>query len=114
MLELPTRFDGQARYDFEMDCDEVTFKFDFEWNDRDDGWYFSIADVNGVALLSGRRVVLNYPLTNIYRDPRLPAGAFIAIDTSGTDTEPGLLDLGDRVKLLYVPLEEARAAQDGT
>ncbi len=106
MVILPTRFDGTSRYSFECDLDDVTFQFVFEWNDRDSGWYMSIADVNGVALLSGRRVVLGYPLTNIYTDRRLPAGTLVAVDTTGSDEEPGLQDLGDRVILMYVEAAE--------
>lgn len=102
---LPTRTDA-ARYDFEIELDGQTFVFDFEWNDRDSGWYMTITDVNGDVLLAGRRVVLNWPLINIYRDSRLPAGTIEAVDTSSTDTEPGYTDLGDRVKLLYTPLAD--------
>lgn len=109
MVILPTRFDGEARYSLNTDLDGVSFIFLFEWNDRDAGWYFSIQTGDGTPLLSGRRVVLNYSLTNIYRDPRLPAGVFIAIDTSGADQEPGLKDLGDRVLLMYATAEEAAA-----
>lgn len=101
-LVMPTRTD-LARYSNDVELDGVTFKISMEWNDRDDGWYMSIADVDGVPLLSGRRVVLGVPLISLYRDSRLPAGTFVAIDTTGTDTEPGFGDLGERVKLLYIP-----------
>jgi len=104
-LVLPTRTD-LARYSFDVELDGVTFTFSFEWNDRDSGWYFSISDVNAVPLLSGRRVVLDYPLINIYRDIRLPAGSLVAIDTSSKDEEPGLTDLGERVKLIYLTRAE--------
>lgn len=109
MIILPTRIDGEARYSIEIDLDEVTFNLDFEWNDRDQGWYMSIADVNGVALVSGRRVIIGYPLFDAYADARLPAGAFLALDTSDSDTEAGLNDLGDRVILTYSTEAEMRA-----
>lgn len=109
MLILPTRTDGEARYTFECDLDEVTFQFSFEWNDRDSGWYMSISDVNGSPIISGRRVVLNYPLTNIYADARKPKGELIAIDTTDKNVEPGLLDLGDRVLLMYMTAAEKAA-----
>lgn len=105
MVLLPVE-PGLARYNFQCDLDNVSFKFSFEWNDRDSGWYMSIADVNGVALLSGRRVVLNYPLINLYRDSNLPLGSITAFDSTGTDTEPGYSDLGDRVYLAYTPFSE--------
>lgn len=102
---LPTRTDI-ARYDFDVELDGQTYTFDFEWNDRDAGWYMSISDSVGAPLLSGRRIVLNFPLISRYRDARLPAGTIEAIDTGSTDTEPGFADLGDRVKLLYTPLAD--------
>lgn len=102
---MPTRQD-LARYSFSIELDGATFQLSFEWNDRDAGWYFSIADTNGVPLLSGRRIVLNYPLINIYRDARLPAGTFMALDSTGTGTEAGLSDLGARVKLFYIPVAD--------
>lgn len=98
-----------ARYSFELELDAVTFTFDFEWIDRSSHWLMSIADASGVALLSGRRVVIGFPLLNRYRDPRLPRGMLDAIDTSDTDTEAGFADLGDRVKLIYTPLSETPA-----
>jgi len=103
---LPTRTDT-PRYRFTIELDGQSFIFTFEWNDRDSGWYLSISDVNEVPLVSGVRVVLNVPLLDRYLDPRLPAGRFAAIDTSGTDTEAGFADLGDRVKLVYQPAADA-------
>lgn len=106
-LELPTRTD-LARYSFDVELDGVTFTFVFEWNDRDEGWYFSIrsTDVAATPLLSGRRVVVGYPLISIYRDTRLPAGTLVAIDTSSKNEDPGIADLGERVKLLYITRAE--------
>jgi hypothetical protein len=104
-LVMPTRTDA-ARYTFEMELDGVTFGFTFNWNERAGAWFFSIADVNGVPLLSGRRVVVNFPLLARFRDPRLPAGDLEAVDTSGEKLDPGLADLGARVRLLYMPIAE--------
>lgn len=105
MLLLPVA-PGLARYTFQCELDKATYKFSLEWNDRDSGWYMSIADVNGVPLLSGRRIVLNYPLINVYRDTRLPLGNIMAFDSTGLDVEPGYADLGDRVYLAYTPFSE--------
>jgi len=102
---LPTRTDV-PRYDFELELESVTYKFDFEWSDREEAWYMSIKDLDGVELLSGRKIVLSYPLTVIHRDAGLPPGTFIAFDTSDKEVEAGFADLGDRVKLLYIPSDE--------
>lgn len=105
MVILPVA-PGFARYTFQCELDKVSYNFALEWNDRDSGWYMSIKDVNGNVLLAGRRIVLNYPLINLYRDTALPAGSIMAFDSTGTDTEPGYADLGDRVYLAYIPYAE--------
>ncbi len=99
-LVIPTRTDS-ARYTMAVALEKQTYRFDFEWNDRDASWSFDIYDVNNVILLAGRKVVLGYPLIARYRDPRLPPGDISAIDTSGADLDPLFADLGDRVQLLY-------------
>jgi hypothetical protein len=102
VLRLPTRTDS-PHYDFEIDLDSVTYQIEFRWNDRAAAWFMEIRDVNGVQLLSGRRVVLGYPLLARFRDPRLPAGDIYAVDLTGSEVEPGVNDLGGRVSLLYYP-----------
>lgn len=99
---LPTRTD-YPHYEFEIDLEDVTFIFEFMWNGRDEAWYMSIFDVTKTPLLSGRKVVLGFPLLSRFRDPRLPKGEINAIDTTGSNIEPGLSDLGARVRLLYEP-----------
>lgn len=107
-FELPTRTD-LARYSFEVDLDDVNYSLSFEWNDRDSGWYLSVFSSEGTPLLQGRRVVLGYPLLNLYSLSGLPSGALIAVDSSGKNEEPGSGDLGERVKLLYFTAAEVAA-----
>lgn len=100
-LVIPTRTD-RARYSIEIDLDQLSFRFDFDWNDRSESWSFNLYDASNVLLLAGRKVVVGFPLLNRFRDPRLPPGDLHAIDTSGANLDPKFADLGDRVKLLYV------------
>lgn len=71
------------------------------WNARDTSWYLDVADSLGIAIVAGLRVVLNWPIMRQVQDSRRPFGDIIAIDTTDTDTEPGLTDLGSRVLLTY-------------
>lgn len=105
MFIIPTRTDS-ARYTQTIELDKVTFTLAFEWNDRAEGWFLDIYDATGVLLLSGVRIVINYPFMNKYRDSRLPAGIIEAVDTSDADLDPGFADLGERVKLVYTPADE--------
>jgi len=109
MIILPTRTDV-ARYYFTTQLDNVTFRLNFEWNDRAGGWFMDVYDASDVLLLSGVRIVVNYPFMNKYRDARLPEGMLEAIDTSDEDLDPGLKDLGDRVKLVYTPAADLPAS----
>ena len=100
MIVLPT-LTTAAFYEFEIDLEQRTFKFRFHWNERDAAWYFEILDANGVSLLAGRRVVVDFPLIGRFHDPRLPPGEITALDTSNQGQDPGLADLGERVLLIY-------------
>lgn len=99
-LVIPTRTDS-ARYSIDVELEQRNYRFDFEWNDREEAWSFDIYDAGGDLLLAGRKVVINFPLIARFRDPRLPLGDLSAVDTSTAQLDPKFSDLGDRVKLLY-------------
>ena len=105
---LPTRTD-QPHYDFEIDLDGSTYRLEFLWNGRSGTWHFDIFDANGDLLVAGRRVVVGFPLLTRFKDPRLPPGVLLAVDSSGQDAEAGLKDLGARVALIYVDLADWKA-----
>lgn len=105
---IPTRED--PRYSIEIELDGSSFFLDFEWNDRAESWFLDILNADRVMLLAGVRVVVGFPLINRYRDPRLPKGDLTAIVTSGSDLDPKFTDLGDRVQLLYTPIDEMNEA----
>lgn len=110
MIILPTRTD-LARYSFEITLSDFRGKdknyvFDFDWNDRSASWFMSISLPDGTLLLSGRQVVVGFPLTSRFRDEQLPGGLIMAIDTSGAGLEAGFADLGDRVVLAFTPVSE--------
>lgn len=105
MITLPTRTDV-ARYSQRVELSGTKFLFDFEWNDRDQHWFFDVSTDAEVKLLSGIKVVVGASLISRYRDERLPAGVLEAIDTSGKQVDPAFADLGDRVVLVFVPVAE--------
>jgi len=109
VVELPCRTDVPA-YDFEIDLDDRSFLLVFHWNDRAAAWFFSITSADGDLLVAGRRVVVDFPLLSRFRDNRLPSGEIVAVDTSGEQRNPGIADLGARVKLLYFAAEDLPAA----
>lgn len=102
---LPTKTDGTERYSFRTLLDGQAFAFEFSWNARGGFWSFVLSSADGAQLLR-RRVVVGVPFTARFSDIRLPPGEIIAVDTRGTDEDPGLLDLGDRVQLIYLAADE--------
>lgn len=98
-FELPASSTGEA-FQFEVELQGALFTFLFLWNSRDAHWYMTVSDSNGVPILSGRRVVVDWPLLRNVADLRRPKGEIVALDTTG-EGDPGLADLGGRVPLLY-------------
>lgn len=82
--------------------DGKEYGLELRWNARAGGYLLAISDADG-PVLSGRRVVVGFPLLVRCRSSRRPPGEVLAIDTSDRDLEAGLGDLGARVDLVYVP-----------
>lgn len=89
-------------FSIEVTLEGQSYLLDFHWNERAEGWFFSISDLIGVSLLAGMRLVVGFPMTARYKSELLPPGVFVALDTSGADLDPGISDLGSRVVLQYV------------
>lgn len=100
ILEMPCRTDA-LYYDFTAVLEGKAYQFTFRWNDRGAFWTMSIADGLGIPLISGRRVVVDWPLLFRFPFPALPPGEFFASDPTGRG-DPAQAELGGRVKLYYV------------
>lgn len=101
VVALPILNDGTPHYEFECELEGVTYSFDLAWNDRDGAWYMQIGDGNQNLLCGSLRVVLGKFFTIRYRNAALFPGQLLCVDTSGQNTDPGLLDLGARVQIWY-------------
>jgi hypothetical protein len=88
----------------ELDGREYVLRF--TWCSRDASWGVSVYLTDGTPLSLGRKIVLGIPLLNGEIDSRLPAGALMAIDPTGSDVDPGLGELGGRVLLAYYDAAE--------
>jgi len=99
-LEIPTRTDISA-YSYKISLEGTTFSLRFSFNDRVGKWMLQIADQSDVVLLNEIPLVSNWDLISRFVTDGLPLGALYAFDTSGTGSDAGRFDLGERVKLLY-------------
>lgn len=98
---------------FSTELNQVTYGFEFRWNDREGAWYVTLLDGQSNVLVAGRKVVLG-PLFSRYRGvPGVWQDADIFVtDTSFGGLDPSYTDLGRRVVLTYATYEEYLAAVD--
>lgn len=104
MIELPVRFDIPA-YSFRTDLDGTIYTLHFNYNRRMNRWMMGIGDAAGNDIVRGIVMLINWPLTLQYTNDAMPKGQFILVDESGEDKNPGRVDLGGDVKLLYQEAE---------
>lgn len=109
MQLLPMPADGYPHQTAQVQLGDTFYVVAWRWNTRDSAWFFSLSDVDGVAIVSGVRVVLNTDLLRGVSDTRKPDGVMAVVDPGGRATEPGLTDLGARVKVVFIPREELAA-----
>jgi hypothetical protein len=110
VLVIPTT-PSVPSYTQRTTLDGREYQFEFRWNTRDSAWYFHIADEQGAHIRSAIKVVLDWPLLRRIVDERRPPGSIMAIDSSGTSTNPTLDDFGTRVKLYYLDAAELAAIE---
>jgi hypothetical protein len=113
---IPTTGD-LAAYRQTTTLDGRSYVLRFLHNPRLDRWSISIADEADVPIVQGRAVVTETDLLTGVVDPRRPPGILIARDLTAPDDapkiasiDPGFGELGTRVVLMYIPIEEAEAA----
>ena len=102
---IPTKTDSE-HYTQQVELDDVVYELLLAWNHRDGHWFLSVSLADGTPIMSGVRVVVDVPLLHYCGHPSKPAGTLVAVDTSGAGLDPGLIELGGRVLLMY---EEAAA-----
>lgn len=105
MIDLPIIQEG-PHFRFVTELEGLAYSFEFRWNDREEAWFLTVGDGEGNPLAAGVRVVVNFPLLNRFRNPALPPGFLIAVDTEATERDPGFEDLGRRVVLTYATAAE--------
>jgi hypothetical protein len=87
--------------------DGVNYQFSINWNSIDLRWYLDLTSIDGSPLLSGIAVAVNAPMLAGFAGPLLPPGELLAVDSSQSGSDVLLHDdLGNRVKLIYVPMAD--------
>lgn len=110
---IPLRSD-LPHFDLQVVLSDTVYTLEFKWNQREGAWYMDVRTEDGEPIVSGVKVVVDFPLARRSQDPRRPAGALVAIDTTERQRDPRwdaelqVGDLGDRVQLLYFEPDESR------
>lgn len=89
---------------FTVALDGVNYKFQFQYNEREDFWYFNILDIEDNLIRTGLKVVSNWSLLRLMRGEIRPPGDLISVDTRDTPLDPHLENLG--IESLFSYLEE--------
>lgn len=98
---------GESDQRQSVTLDGVVFGLRFRWNARGAVWILEVRDAAGAALALGVVVRVGHPLlTPRGNRPGLPAGDFMAVDTSGAYRDPTLDDFGTRVEIQYADASE--------
>lgn len=104
-LTIPTT-PGDPFYVQRTRLDDSDFVLHFSYNQRTERWYLSVHDDEDAPILSGLKLVANWPLLRHYHaDTRVPPGELIVVDLTGDGSPPTLDELGPgrRCELIYQP-----------
>jgi hypothetical protein len=93
-------------FDVQVDIDGGTYTLQLRWNVRLAAWFLTVLDEEGATVLIGDSALRVGGPVKPYFTGRIPAGAFVPVDTSGGQVDPGYSDLGVRVQLDYFTATE--------
>jgi len=114
MIVLPVFQNRSARFAYDIELAGELFRLYFSWNARETSWYMDIQDQNENNILTGIKLVPNYPLLRQYRAyAALPAGGFILWDLNQDPIsgEVTFDNFGTRYQLLFFTQEEIESGE---
>jgi hypothetical protein len=109
ILVIPT-VEDQPYYSFRIRLEGRDFTFSVTYSTRQDLYYLTISDADNAELVSGLKLVTNWPLLEYYQaNPAAPQGELFAMSTTGdvTPARFGELAVGKRVELTYFETADA-------
>lgn len=109
MFFLPTSKEKRDDfYTFEVDLDDRSFRFQLYWNERASGWFISMFDTEGVAVVSGIRLTAGVcPMGWFVDVSKSIQGRLYVHDTSGQFRDPGRYDLAPDGRCVLIYFEQA-------
>lgn len=112
MLEITMPNPAKPSFTQRVALDGADYELAVEWNMRS-GWYAKLTDPASEEVIFGaQRISADWNLLHGCTHDRRPPGILFVSDTSGTATDPGYEDLGQRCLFLYVEAEEVQELLD--
>ena len=107
MVNIPIYSNVSSEFSQKISLDGTYYTIRLRWNTRSESWFLHLFDSDGEAIIAGKRLVPNYPLTEIHTDR--VSGELIVIDTRNdlTDCMITYDNLGTRFLLVFLTEDEA-------
>lgn len=106
LLAIPTETDGTAFYSQRISLEGREYGIDLKYNTRSETWQFSLETESGEKLIEGKNITLGHNLLRRVASPDAPPGGLFAVAQDDVLQRPGLIELGDRVLLIYATSDE--------
>lgn len=90
-----------SHYTVAVKLEGVRYLLGMDWNEREGSWYLSLSQEDSTAIVSGLRVVPDWPLLRRVTDAAGPPGEIVFRNTNANDAAPGRYDIGESFVPLY-------------
>ena len=90
-------------YDLIVTLEGTDYKMTWNYDQREDCYYLSLATPDGTDLVNGIKVISSWPLLHKWAWDGLPPGELIVVPMTQNDSPPGLGQIGPNkpYQLLY-------------
>ncbi len=107
MVSIPLFPEVSSGFVQKIELGGVFYLIRIRWNSRTESWFLHVFDADGNPLVTGKRLVPNYPLMEIHTDKF--SGELMVIDKQNDLTNAVITyeNLGRRFLLVYLSKEEA-------
>lgn len=105
------RTPSQSWSEQQVSLENINLNIELQWNERASttgggSWFINFYTSEGEPIVTGIKLVPNYPLTQRYIDTRLPDGEFFCLRNTSTITDIGRNNLGTDFRLTYITAQE--------
>ncbi len=85
---------------------DVRYMMTVRWNSRDAAWYMDIRLEDDTPVALGLKLVLGPPLGRRSTDPFFQTNILQVVDTTGTGVDAAFDDLGGRIQVMHLTLDD--------